>query len=193
MTDHLSILIVEDDDILAANLAVAVEDRDAQVVGPASTVADALEALKCNDVGGAILDASLPDRDVTPVAMSLIDKGIPFLIHTGVGLPAEIATVFPHVSVVMKPADPDEVVAQLLGQVNALGRLATDAPRATGQVIGAEPDRTRDIGRIASALYDQFGEKAIVLARRQAAVAAGEPQISWAEIIAALEDKKRGS
>lgn len=45
MADRLRILIVEDDDILSANLFTAIEDRNCSVVGPVATVADALALL----------------------------------------------------------------------------------------------------------------------------------------------------
>ena len=38
----------------------------------------------------AILDANLPDGDVTPVAEELIAAGIPFLINTGVAVPLQL-------------------------------------------------------------------------------------------------------
>lgn len=189
MTDRLAILIVEDDEILAENLATVVEDRGCVAVGPASTVEGALLIIDRSDVRGAILDASLLDRDVTPVAMVLIEKAIPFLIHTGVGLPAELATVFPHVSVVMKPTDPDDVVAQLLRQIDALEDPESSRKAAEANESNPRVDHARDVDKVASALYDQFGSNAVILARRQAAGASGDPRISWPDIIAALLER----
>lgn len=189
MADRLRILIVEDDDILSANLFTAIEDRNCSVVGPVATVADALALLGREGIDGAVLDASLPDRDVTPVAVELIDKAIPFVIHTGVGLPAELATVFPHVSVIMKPADPDDVIAKLLAQLQA---LSGSTPGEDGRQIAdldAGQDRARQIEQIASALFDQFGTKALLLAQRQAADARGDSLISWSDIIENLEKR----
>lgn len=186
MLDRLPILVVEDDDLLAQNMAAAIEDRECIVVGPVATVADALATLNITEIAGAILDASLIDRDVTPVAMELIDRAIPFVIHTGVGLPAELATVFPHVSVIMKPTDPDEVIVQLLAQVQTLRLARRVVEESDVDPTAGELDRTRKIERIAAALLDQFSEKAVVLARRQAANAKGEVLASWLDIIERL-------
>jgi DNA-binding NtrC family response regulator len=191
MVGRLPILIVEDDEILALNMVAAVEDRDCLAIGPVATVADALAKLGSQDIGGAILDAALIDRDVTPVAMELIDRAIPFVIHTGVGLPAELETVFPHVSVIMKPADPDEVIVQLLAQVKALQGGRADGSSSTDPLSVAGAQRCRQVDRVASALFDQFGVKAIVLARRQAAAGNGEVLAVWLDIIELLRKKER--
>jgi CheY-like chemotaxis protein len=73
-----NILIVEDQAIIALDLESAVEKSNGQVIGPASTVREALKLLHTNEVDAAILDANLPDGDVTPVAEQLIVAGIPF-------------------------------------------------------------------------------------------------------------------
>lgn len=191
MAETLSILIVEDDEVHAINLAAAAEDRSCVVVGPVATVAAALASLETH-VDAAVLDANLLDRDVTPVAIALIEKGIPFVIHTGVGLPAELATVFPHVSVIMKPADPDDVMAQLIAQVEMLrgdgaGRVTLPANLTDGADV-----RRHQIDKIAMALVAQFGDKAIVLARRQAEAATGDTAATWLEIIDHLTHQPAG-
>jgi DNA-binding NtrC family response regulator len=191
MVEGLRILIVEDDEILGMNLAAAVEDRHCAPTGPVATVADALARIATLDVGGAILDASLLDRDVTPVAMELIERAIPFVIHTGVGLPAELATVFPHVSVIMKPTDPDDVVVQLLSQVQALRAPRREVATADTDASDQRPNRPRRVELVATALLNQFGDKAIVLARRQAANAAGDVLESWLDIIEHLRKAER--
>lgn len=189
MSDVLVILIVEDDDVLAMNLAAAVEDRRCSVAGPVATVTQALAALDAAWVDAAVLDANLLDGDVTPVAMALIERAIPFVIHTGIGLPAELASVFPHVSVIMKPADPDDVVACLLGQLEKLRGPPSDGAIPPVEAEQGGDVRSRQIGRIASALFDQFGDKAIMLARRQAADAVGDALATWSAIIEVLIGK----
>jgi DNA-binding response OmpR family regulator len=52
------------------------------VVGPAATVRKALDLLDREVIHAAILDANLPDGDVTPVAEELIERGVPFIINT---------------------------------------------------------------------------------------------------------------
>ena len=70
-----NILIVEDQAIIALDLESAVEEANGQVIGPTSTVREAMRLLQTNEVDAAILDANLPDGDVTPVAEGLIAEG----------------------------------------------------------------------------------------------------------------------
>jgi CheY-like chemotaxis protein len=72
------------------------------VIGPASTVREALDLLHTNAVDAAILDANLPDGDVTPVAEQLIDRNVPFIINTGVAVPLQLRR-FPGLLVFRKP------------------------------------------------------------------------------------------
>jgi hypothetical protein len=72
------------------------------VIGPASTVREALKLLHANEVDAAILDANLPDGDVTPVAKALIDRKVPFVINTGVAVPLQLRR-YPGLLVFRKP------------------------------------------------------------------------------------------
>src|SRR3954467_1172576 len=85
-----NILIVEDQAIIALDLESAVEEANGQVIGPASTVRKALKLLHTNKVDGAILDANLPDDDVTPVAEALVEGNVPLVINTGVAVPLQL-------------------------------------------------------------------------------------------------------
>jgi ActR/RegA family two-component response regulator len=192
MLTDISILIVEDDAILGKNLCVAAEDRDCRPVGAATTVTEALALLKNASIDAAILDANLLDRDVTPVAMMLIDKAIPFIIHTGFGLPEELKTVYPQVSVIMKPADPDDVVVQLLSQVE---RLRQGSPAHASLSVGDNDgaSRRRKIDRICDALTEQFGNRAVTLAERQAADADGDARVAWIDILEGLKERSTAS
>lgn len=119
MADKLSILIVEDDPIIALGLEMAVEDRGGIVVGPADTVAHALELIALGGIHAAVIDANLIDRDVAPVALLLLEQALPFVVHTGTGLPVVLAEQHPDLPVMMKPTDPGQVIARLLRDVAA--------------------------------------------------------------------------
>ncbi len=114
MLNGLAILIVEDEPLVALDLAEAVLRVAGRPVGPVPTVAEALELLKTEDIEAAILDANLTDRDVTPLALALIGRGVPFIVHTGTGLPEELARQYPGITVVPKPARSTRVLAALL-------------------------------------------------------------------------------
>ena len=119
MFQNRTILVVEDEPIVGLDLTDAVGGLGAQVIGPIQTAFHALAILAERDVDGAILDAMLPDGDVTPVGLVLLERGIPFIIHTGTGAPAELAAAGPHIPVVLKPVPPGllaERLAREMGQ-----------------------------------------------------------------------------
>ncbi|HEX5536711.1 MAG TPA: response regulator [Sphingobium sp.] len=88
MTDHplrnLSILVVEDEYFLAAELEEELWDACAIVVGPTPSVEQALELIEQTpSLDGAILDVNLGGEAVFPVADRLAAKCIPFVFVTG--------------------------------------------------------------------------------------------------------------
>ena len=107
-----NIMIVEDQAIIALDLESAVEDANGQVIGPASTVREALHLLRASTVDAAILDANLPDGDVTPVAEDLIDNSIPFVVSTGVAVPLQLRR-YPGLLVFRKPTPSSRLIREL--------------------------------------------------------------------------------
>src|SRR6202008_4768908 len=87
MARQFSILIVEDEALIALDLAAAAQDAGAVVVGPVASIVEALALLDAAKIDAAILDANLADRDITPVALELIGRAVPFVIQTGSGVP----------------------------------------------------------------------------------------------------------
>ena len=77
------------------------------VVGPVAKVAEALELVEQNEVTSVILNVNLADRDVTPIALLLIKRQVPMVIHTGVGIPRDLAVQNPNLVVRIKPTSPD--------------------------------------------------------------------------------------
>ena len=113
MLNHASVLVAEDQPFIALDLALAIEDAGGEVVGPAASVKEALALLETADVAGAILDVTLADTDVTPIAEQLIADGIPLILQTGVGLPPGMAARFPDLIVRIKPCDSAQLVDEL--------------------------------------------------------------------------------
>jgi CheY-like chemotaxis protein len=56
----MRILIVEDEYLLAADLAEAMLARGAEVIGPVGTLAEAMKAVETNWIDRAVLDLDLP-------------------------------------------------------------------------------------------------------------------------------------
>lgn len=99
------ILVVEDEPFIAFDLKMAIEDAGALAIGPASTIAEALELIAVESVDGAILDVNLPDGTIAPVLEALSGKAS-LVVHTGVGLPPDVRVKHPLVPVFTKPTDP---------------------------------------------------------------------------------------
>jgi CheY-like chemotaxis protein len=123
------VLIVEDQLIVALDIQMAVEDANGEVVGPAATVREALELLRAEEVDGAILDANLPDGDVTPVAEELIGRGIPVVINTGVALPLKLRR-HADLPVFRTPTAPTCLIRELAARVPLVPRSFVHARRA---------------------------------------------------------------
>src|SRR3954465_8220409 len=79
------LLVVEDEYMVADDLAGGLGEEGAEVVGPAGTVEDALELVQLNRgrLDGAVLDVNLRDERVYPVADVLASRGVPFVLPPG--------------------------------------------------------------------------------------------------------------
>lgn len=121
MFEEKLILIVEDDTLIALDLAVTVEENNGRVIGPLPTVQRTMELLDTHPIAAAILDVQLHDRDVTPLALRLAEADIPFIFHTGTGAPEALAEIRPDVPVIMKPANPRDVVQLLRTEIDRMG------------------------------------------------------------------------
>jgi CheY-like chemotaxis protein len=108
------ILIVEDDSLLAFDIAEFLEDVGARSVGPFATMVEALDGMsKFDAVDGAILDIGLGDQTSYPLAEALQTTGIPFLFLSGTNR-VSLPTRFERTSHVLKPHSEAELLRELL-------------------------------------------------------------------------------
>ncbi len=77
------ILIVEDEWIIAADLAMQVRQAGLEPVGPAPSVEAARRLLAESAIDAAILDVSLTEGTSLPLAEDLAARNIPFAFITG--------------------------------------------------------------------------------------------------------------
>jgi CheY-like chemotaxis protein len=85
-----SILIVEDEFLIAIHAADVMEGLGFNVLGPVATIEQALDIVVSAGFDGAILDVNLSGSLVFPVAEALEERGIPFILTSGyeaTGLP----------------------------------------------------------------------------------------------------------
>lgn len=80
MSARCNIMVVEDEALIALDLAMTLEEMGAVVHGPFDSVDRAATA--CENVDAAILDVDLRGEPVFALADRLMAQGTPFLFHT---------------------------------------------------------------------------------------------------------------
>ncbi|WP_353843393.1 hypothetical protein [Mesorhizobium sp.] len=75
-----TVLIVEDEFLMAMDLKLLLEHHGWRVIGPVATVRDALRLLEDEVTTVALLDVSLGTELVTPLAEILKARDVPFAV-----------------------------------------------------------------------------------------------------------------
>jgi DNA-binding response OmpR family regulator len=83
MTDARSILIVEDESLIAMMLEDFLDTLGHTVAGTTDSVDEAVGLVEQGGFDCAILDVHLRGEACWPVADALADRGVPFLLSTG--------------------------------------------------------------------------------------------------------------
>lgn len=113
--DERRVLLVEDDWLIAADLAVTFREAGADVVGPAGSVADALAMLADTPrLDGAVVDINLHGEMAWPVLDALAERGVPVVFATGYDA-ASIPDRYAGIPRCEKPVDPSKVARALFG------------------------------------------------------------------------------
>src|SRR5215212_8572036 len=107
------ILVAEDECLITMELAYTFERAGADVIGPASTVQEALKLIMSQEVDRACLDFNLADGEVTPVLELLESRGIPMVVYTGRGLPTELSLQHPELTVLHTPLPANRLITEL--------------------------------------------------------------------------------
>ena len=108
----LSVLIVEDQTMVATQLAAALGKSGARVVRICNSVSAALEALD-ESFDAALLDYTLGGENVIPVAEGLQARGKPFVFASGHGDDLDLPLAFAGRPIVGKPYKIEKIVAAL--------------------------------------------------------------------------------
>lgn len=113
------VLVVEDDFVIAMDMAAGLSDAGGVVSGPVATVADARALLDAGEaIDGAVLDVNLGGETVFSLAAMLRQRGIPMVFATGYdrgAIPAE----FGDVPICEKPMDIGTCARLLFGSRKA--------------------------------------------------------------------------
>lgn len=108
------VLLVEDEFLVADELATAFQEAGAAVLGPAATVNSALQLIdNTGQIDGAVLDINLKGSFVFPVSEALMERQVPFVFTTGYSEPPEFRR-YKNIRLFLKPFYPHEVVSAML-------------------------------------------------------------------------------
>lgn len=108
----MRVLIVEDEFIIADEIASMVEGLGHTVLGPAGTLNEATTILSVNQPDFAIIDANLRGESSASLGEHLTAQDVPFCVCTGYRID-DIRTAFGDVPVVQKPVRERELAAIL--------------------------------------------------------------------------------
>ncbi|QQE12861.1 response regulator [Planctomycetota bacterium] len=120
--DGLSLIIVEDDFVVAQSLSDLLEAFGAAFVDMASNIDQALKKIDQRSFNAAVLDVNLLGGNVEPVALKLEEIGVPFLFVTGYASRDMLPPELQKHPVLLKPVNPDEMLdllCQLIEQTQA--------------------------------------------------------------------------
>ena len=106
-----SILVVEDEPLIAMMTSRSLKELDASVVGPFATAIEATGALSAR-VDAALLDVNIGGEYVYELASELDRRGVPFIFVTGYHAGA-IDERFATAPVLTKPVERDDLAAAL--------------------------------------------------------------------------------
>ena len=111
------LLIIEDEPLVAMEMASQLANAGAAIVGPAGNAAAALQLIAEDHFEAALLDANLGGQVVDEIAAALTRKNVPFAFVSGYGresLPASFA----NAELMSKPFDPARLLTVASGLVD---------------------------------------------------------------------------
>ena len=105
----VSLLVVEDEPLIAMDIAMAFEKSGAHITST-NTLKHAVLLVEHDGLSGAILDHALPDGDSSILCARLKERGVPFMIYSGFEKVEGACAGAPHLS---KPATPEMIVSAM--------------------------------------------------------------------------------
>lgn len=125
-----TVLMVEDELLVAVETANALKLAGFTVLGPATTVGAGLTLAAHEAFDVAVLDINLNGRLSTPIADVLVERGIPFLLASGYDVQAVLPPHLHGVPAVQKPVDSAVLAARLRRLMREATPALTAAPAA---------------------------------------------------------------
>ena len=109
----LRVLVVEDEYLVADDIAETLSELSYQVAGPAATVGEAIALIEEGPLDGALLDANLDGLSSAPVAELLTHRQIPYMVVTGYGTLSLDSAILQNAPRVTKPYVTGEIASKL--------------------------------------------------------------------------------
>ena len=106
----LRVLVVEDSFLVADTICDVLSERGCEVVGPAPNLERGWRLSQQEGLDGAVLDLNLGGEFSFPIAVTLAERGIPFVFLTGYDDIAVLPEEFRGVRRILKPFDFDDLV-----------------------------------------------------------------------------------
>lgn len=119
----VSVLVVEDEILIAADLAEILRDGGLAVLGPCAALDEAMALLQDSAPDFAILDCDLAGVSSVALAHELRRRAIPFALLTGSGGAGPAAQAFGDSAILHKPFAPHEIF-DLLASFGLVARPA---------------------------------------------------------------------
>lgn len=111
--DGWTILVAEDEYLVALDVARFLEAAGATIVGPAPRVKQSLALVATGErLDAAVLDINLAGEAIYPVAAALIRRKVPIVFATGYDASA-IPAAYADITRCEKPIEPSRLVAAL--------------------------------------------------------------------------------
>lgn len=108
------VLVVEDEPLIAFDVADHLRQAGFEVVGPATSMSAALKLLDSEGCDLAVLDVNLGRETAAPIADVLCSKSLPFIALSG--YPSEqLPEIFQGAPMLTKPVDSKKLVHVLRG------------------------------------------------------------------------------
>lgn len=108
-----TILVIEDEAIIALDLEEELLDAGASVIGPIPNLAQAKEAAAAHEMDAAVLDIMLGENEVYPAADILADRNIPFVFHSAHADPNQLKQNYPQSVLHPKPSSMKKIIGYL--------------------------------------------------------------------------------
>lgn len=121
-----TILIAEDELIVAVDLCDTMSEAGYDVEGPHSGISSAMLAFQKEKPALAILDVELDDGNAFALAEKLIAEDVPVIFHSGQRDAAAVEQRFPAAITLSKPCPPTQLIETVNGILEEQREMALD-------------------------------------------------------------------